>query len=103
MELPILYALTYPDRVSDTGVPTFDPVARSPLTFEAVRHDEFPALRLGIEAGRAGRAPPAGVHAGNAQAVGLYLGGPVRVGDIARPQGGGAEAAVGCAAGTLSA
>jgi len=51
MELPILYALTYPDRVSDTGVPTFDPVARSPLTFEAVRHDEFPALRLGIEAG----------------------------------------------------
>ena len=25
MELPVLYALTHPDRVSDTGVPPFDP------------------------------------------------------------------------------
>ncbi len=33
MELPVLYALTHPERVSDDGVPRFDPVAHSPLTF----------------------------------------------------------------------
>ena len=27
MELPVLYALTHPERVPDTGVPPFDPVA----------------------------------------------------------------------------
>ncbi len=103
MELPILYALTYPDRVSDTGVPTFDPVARSPLTFEAVRHDEFPALRLGIEAGRAGGAAPAVFNAANEQAVALYLDGRIRFGDIARSIGGALEALVGAASGSLDA
>src|SRR5262249_45861847 len=34
MELPVLYALTHPRRVSDAGAPTFNPIAHSPLTFE---------------------------------------------------------------------
>src|SRR5687767_15862351 len=34
MELPVLYALTHPGRMADTGVPPFDPVEVSPLTFE---------------------------------------------------------------------
>src|SRR5918999_3509888 len=37
MELPVLYALTHPGRMPDTGVPLFDPVELSPLTFESVR------------------------------------------------------------------
>ena len=32
MELPVLYALTHPERVPDNGVRPFDPVACSPLT-----------------------------------------------------------------------
>ena len=44
MELPILYALTHPARLPDTGVRRFDPVAAGPLTFEPVRHDVFRAL-----------------------------------------------------------
>ncbi|MGZ8414450.1 MAG: 1-deoxy-D-xylulose-5-phosphate reductoisomerase, partial [Gemmatirosa sp.] len=44
MELPVLYALTHPERVHDTGVPPFDPVELGPLTFERVRGDDFPAL-----------------------------------------------------------
>ena len=44
MELPVLYALTYPDRVADEGVGAFDPVAASPLVFEPVRGADFPAL-----------------------------------------------------------
>ncbi|HEY2026429.1 MAG TPA: 1-deoxy-D-xylulose-5-phosphate reductoisomerase, partial [Gemmatimonadaceae bacterium] len=68
MELPVLYALTHPDRVSDTGVPPFDPVELSPLSFERVRQDDFPARALGMQAGRAGGAAPAVFNAANEQA-----------------------------------
>ncbi len=84
MELPVLYALTHPDRIPDTGVPAFDPVALSPLVFEPVRHDAFPALRLGIEAGRRGGAAPAVFNAANEEAVARFLAGRLMFGDIAR-------------------
>jgi 1-deoxy-D-xylulose-5-phosphate reductoisomerase len=84
MELPVLYALSYPDRLSDTGVPPFDPVELSPLTFEKVRSTEFPALGLGTEAGRRGGAAPAVFNAANEQAVAYFLEGAIRFGDIPR-------------------
>ncbi|MBI3567143.1 MAG: 1-deoxy-D-xylulose-5-phosphate reductoisomerase [Gemmatimonadetes bacterium] len=83
MELPVLYALTHPERVADSGVPRFDPVQASPLTFEPVRHDAFPALGHGIAAGRAGGAAPAVFNAANEQAVALFLEGRMTFGDIA--------------------
>lgn len=83
MELPILYALTHPDRVADDGVPRFDPIAASTLTFERVRHEAFPALQLGIAAGRAGGAAPAVFNAANEQAVALFLEGRMTFSDIA--------------------
>ena len=73
MELPVLYALTHPERLPDDGVAPFDPVAASPLTFERVRADDFPALALGMAAGRAGGAAPAVFNAANEQAVALFL------------------------------
>lgn len=84
MELPVLYALTHPDRITDTGVPAFDPVALSPLTYEPVRHDTFPALGLGIRAGVAGGAAPAVFNAANEEAVARFLAGELSFGDIAR-------------------
>jgi len=84
MELPVLYAMTHPDRVHDIGTPPFDPVARSPLTFERVRIDDFPALALGLEAGRAGGTAPAVFNAANEQAVALFLGGRIAFLDIPR-------------------
>jgi 1-deoxy-D-xylulose-5-phosphate reductoisomerase len=83
MELPILYALTHPDRVEDGGVPAFDPVSASPLTFEQVRADDFPALRLGVDAGQAGGAAPAVFNAANEQAVAIFLEGRIGFTDIA--------------------
>jgi 1-deoxy-D-xylulose-5-phosphate reductoisomerase len=83
MELPVLYALTHPERVPDDGVRPFDPVACSPLTFEPVRYDQFPALRLGMQAGRAGGAAPAVFNAANEQAVALFLEGRITFVDIA--------------------
>lgn len=84
MELPVLYALTHPGRIADTGVPPFDPVELSPLTFERVRHEDFPALRMGVLAGRAGGAAPAVFNAANEQAVSLFLEGRIQFGDIPR-------------------
>ncbi len=83
MELPILYALTHPDRLCDTGVPAFDPVALSPLEFEPVRHADVPALGLGTSAGRQGGVAPAVFNAANEQAVALFLDHAIRFGDIA--------------------
>jgi 1-deoxy-D-xylulose-5-phosphate reductoisomerase len=84
MELPVLYALTHPERAADNGLAPFDPVGVSPLTFEPVNAGRFPALRLGIEAGRRGGAAPAVYNAANEQAVALFLAGRIRFGDIPR-------------------
>ncbi|MCU0648992.1 MAG: 1-deoxy-D-xylulose-5-phosphate reductoisomerase [Gemmatimonadaceae bacterium] len=75
MELPILYALSHPERLDDGGVTRYDPVATGPLQFEAVRHDAFPALALGIAAGRAGGSAPAVFNAANEEAVAAFLDG----------------------------
>jgi len=83
MELPILYALTWPERVPDSGVPSFDPVALGGLTFEHVRHEQFPMLGLGISAGRAGGAAPAVFNAANEEAVARFLAGSLSFGGIA--------------------
>jgi len=84
MELPVLYALTHPERVADDGVPTFDPVRLSPMTFEPVDHERFPALRLGISAGEAGGAAPAVFNAANECAVAAFLAGGIAFADIPR-------------------
>jgi 1-deoxy-D-xylulose-5-phosphate reductoisomerase len=103
MELPVLYALTHPDRVSDHGVPAFDPVALSPLVFEPVRHDVFPALGLGVQAGRRGGAAPAVFNAANEQAVARFLSGDLSFGDIPRAIASALDALSGATGETLEA
>lgn len=83
MELPILYALSHPERLDDGGIPAFDAVAAGRLTFESVRHDAFPCLSLGVSAGRAGGAAPAVFNGANEEAVALFLAGRVPFGAIA--------------------
>jgi 1-deoxy-D-xylulose-5-phosphate reductoisomerase len=82
MELPILYALTYPERLPDDGVRRFDPVGAGPLTFEPVRTDVFRALASGIAAGRAGGTAPAVFNAANEVAVAAFLEGAIPFGRI---------------------
>jgi 1-deoxy-D-xylulose-5-phosphate reductoisomerase len=83
MELPILYALTYPDRVPDQGVRRFDPVAAGTLTFEALQPDRFPAYVVGREAARQGGTAPARFNAANEVAVQLFLEERITFGRIA--------------------
>jgi 1-deoxy-D-xylulose-5-phosphate reductoisomerase len=84
MELPILYALTHPERVSDTGTRAFDPLAAGDLTFQPVNPELFPAYELGRRAGMAGGTAPAVFNAANEVAVELFLSGTIRFGKIAQ-------------------
>lgn len=82
MEGPILYALTHPDRLPDSGVRRFDPVAIGALTFEPVRRDAFRAFHAGVAAGRAGGTAPATFNAANELAVAAFLEGCIPFGRI---------------------
>lgn len=84
MELPILYALTHPDRIDDSPSRRFDPAAASPLTFEPADMVRFPALGAGLRAGRSGGSAPAVFNGANEQAVKLFLDGCIRFPDIPR-------------------
>lgn len=83
MEVPILYALTHPERLADTGTRGFDPVVASALTFEPLDEQRFPAFRLGVEAGRTGGTAPAIYNAANEVAVKGFLKGQVSFNGIA--------------------
>jgi 1-deoxy-D-xylulose-5-phosphate reductoisomerase len=82
MELPILYAFTHPERFADMGIPRLDPVAAGSLTFEAVRHDVFPMLTIGVAAARRGGAGATVFNAANEVAVSQFLAGRLSFGGI---------------------
>lgn len=74
MEIPVLYALTYPER-APYDCRRFDPVAAGALTFEPVDSARFPMFALGVEAGRRGGTAPAVFNAANEVAVAEFLAG----------------------------
>jgi 1-deoxy-D-xylulose-5-phosphate reductoisomerase len=84
MELPILYALTHPERVPDHGPRRFDALAAGggTLTFEPISAARFPAYALGRAAGAAGGTAPAAFNAANEVAVQLFLDGRIPFGRI---------------------
>jgi 1-deoxy-D-xylulose-5-phosphate reductoisomerase len=83
MEMPILFALTYPERLPDQGPRRFDPIAAGELTFEAVDTTRFPAFSLGVQAGRTGGTMPAVFNAANEVAVAGFLAGNLPFSGIA--------------------
>ena len=74
MEIPILYALSAPERLANEFRP-FDPVEAGPLEFERLRREDFPMFDLGVAAGRAGGTAPAVYNAANEVAVEAFLAG----------------------------
>lgn len=83
MELPILHSLTWPRRLADPALCTFDPIRAGPLEFESVDESRFPLFRLGVDAGRAGGAAPAVFNAANELAVQAFLEAKVTFGGMA--------------------
>ena len=72
MGLPILYALSYPERLP-TPLPALDLHALSALTFEPVDHEKFPCVGFAYQALAAGGTYPAALNAANEMAVDLFL------------------------------
>jgi len=72
MGIPILYALTFPER-RPTPSSRLDLTRTGPLTFEAPDPDRFPALRLARAALEAGGAAPVVLNAANEIAVAAFL------------------------------
>jgi 1-deoxy-D-xylulose-5-phosphate reductoisomerase len=75
MRLPILYALSYPERVESEL--TFDMRALADLHFEPPDLERFPCLRLAYEAAEAGGAHPIALNASDEVAVAAFLEGRI--------------------------
>ena len=71
MRLPILYALSYPERVESEL--TFDLRVLADLHFEPPDMERFPCLRLAYEAAEAGGAHPIALNASDEVAVAAFL------------------------------
>lgn len=72
MRLPLLYALSWPERIS-TKWEQLDLVKAGDLTFREPDHQKYPCMQLAYAAGRAGGLMPAVLNAANEQAVALFL------------------------------
>ena len=72
MCFPIQYAVTWPDRVTNT-LPPLDFSTMRKLEFEIPRYDDFPALNLARKAGEIGGTLPAVMNAANEIAVAGFL------------------------------
>ncbi|HYI46767.1 MAG TPA: 1-deoxy-D-xylulose-5-phosphate reductoisomerase [Actinomycetota bacterium] len=83
MRIPIQAALGDPERFPSQTEP-LDPIRESPLTFEAVDHQRFPAIAIAVVAGRAGRSYPAVLNAANEIAVEAFLDRKLAFTDISR-------------------
>ncbi len=83
MEIPILYALTWPERLEDRRLQGYDPVASSPLTFEPIDEEAFPMFGVGVDAGRRGGVATAAFNAANEVAVAAFLEERIRFPDMA--------------------
>ncbi|MDB6074289.1 MAG: dxr [Verrucomicrobiaceae bacterium] len=74
MCFPIQYAVTWPQRVTNS-LPPLDFAKLAALHFEAPRTDDFPALNLARHAGTVGGSMPAVLNAANEVAVEAFLNG----------------------------
>ena len=83
MRLPLLYALSWPDRIY-TDWETLDLVKAGNLTFKAPDRAKYPCMDLAYAAGRAGGSMPAVLNAANEQAVSLFLEEKIQFLDIPR-------------------
>ncbi len=82
MQIPILQALSWPERLAPALAP-MDFTQPLSLTFEPPDREAFPMLELGLAAGRRGGTAPAAYSAANEEAVALFLERRIRFPQIA--------------------
>jgi 1-deoxy-D-xylulose-5-phosphate reductoisomerase len=81
MRLPLLYAMSWPERIYTDWEP-LDLVKSGNLTFREPDHDKYPCMQLAYAAGKAGGSMPAVLNAANEQAVALFLAEKIKFLDI---------------------
>lgn len=81
MALPVLYALTYPERLP-YDAQALDLAQIGTLTFEPVPPGRFPAFELGREAALKGGTAPAVFNAASEEAVAAFLSEQLRFNEI---------------------
>ncbi|MDZ4121042.1 MAG: 1-deoxy-D-xylulose-5-phosphate reductoisomerase, partial [Candidatus Cloacimonadaceae bacterium] len=81
MQLPILYALSYPQRLGSQLVTT-NLLQISPLTFLAIEPERYPLFFLGVECGKAGGIMPTVMNSANEAALELFLQGKIQFTEI---------------------
>ena len=72
MRLPLLYALSWPERIATNWEP-LDLVKCGDLTFREPDHQKYPCINLAYAAGREAGSMPAVLNAANEKAVELFL------------------------------
>jgi len=77
MKLPIIHALSWPERWMSTLVNT-DLLRVGPLEFHAIEPERYPLFYLGLAAAKAGGTMPTVFNAANEAALQLFLGGQIR-------------------------
>jgi 1-deoxy-D-xylulose-5-phosphate reductoisomerase len=81
MRLPILYALTYPDRI-ETDLAKSRITDFPGLTLREVDDERYPCLSLALRAAGAGGNAPTVLNSANEAAVGAFLAGRIRFSQI---------------------
>ncbi|MEM9163484.1 MAG: 1-deoxy-D-xylulose-5-phosphate reductoisomerase, partial [Cyanobacteria bacterium P01_F01_bin.4] len=81
MRLPLLYALSWPERIYTDWKP-LNLAQAGDLTFREPDHNKYPCMELAYAAGRTGGTMTAVLNAANEQAVALFLDEKIRYLDI---------------------
>ena len=82
MKLPIQYAMLYPERQANEGIPRLDISQAMAMTFEPMEPALYPCFPLALEAGRRGGTYPAVLCASDEVAVEQFLEGRLAFTDI---------------------
>ena len=78
MKVPIQYAFTYPDRISNVVLESLDFKTLSKLTFDEVDNGVFKGVEYAYLAGKTGRSMPAVYNAANEIAVDQFIDGNIK-------------------------
>ena len=82
MRLPIQYALAYPRRLRNPRTGEFSLADAGALTFEPLKHDQYPCFSLALRTAQRGGTWRAALVGADDAAVGLFLEGRIRFTEI---------------------
>lgn len=77
MHLPIQYALLYPERINNKSIKPLNLDKLLALTLEPVKYDDFPCLKLALDAAKKGGSLPSVLCAADEVAIDLFIKGEV--------------------------